>query len=109
MLQVECLDHLDKVREFAKSTGRSRQLEEQLDYLAGYACHKSPQDTRCLLYPDFAPYSFYFVMERKEKDQYRRWFVGGVIFHGPHDHGGTGEAPTFSVCLEPTDGWSIHT
>lgn len=34
---------------------------------------------------------------------------GGIIFHGRHDNGGDGGAPTFSVCMEPTNGWSIHT
>lgn len=36
------------------------------------------------------------------------WF-GGLIFHGSHDGGGDGGAPSFSVCLSPVDGWSIHT
>jgi hypothetical protein len=34
---------------------------------------------------------------------------GGLIYHGKHDNGGDGGSPTFSVCLEPTNGWSIHT
>ena len=34
---------------------------------------------------------------------------GGIIFHGTHDRGGDGGAPTFSVNLTPTVGWAIHT
>lgn len=37
------------------------------------------------------------------------WFNGGLIFHGDHDGGGDGGMPTLSVCLQPTDGWAIHT
>lgn len=56
---------------------------------------------------DFAPYSFYFERIRKERGTLI--LNGGIIFHGKHDNGGDGGAPTFSVCLEPCNGWSIHT
>lgn len=36
-------------------------------------------------------------------------YNGGIIFHGSHDGYGSGSAPTFSVCINPTDGYSIHT
>ncbi len=45
-------------------------------------------------------------------DETPKWsflYNGGLIYHGPHDGGGNGGAPTFSVCLTPTSGWSIHT
>lgn len=56
---------------------------------------------------DFAPYSFYFVKSRKDTNN----FIGngGIIFHGKHDNGGDGGSPTFSVCIEPCNGWQIHT
>lgn len=59
------------------------------------------------IYPDFAPYSFEFALvdvETKKTNLY-----GGIIFHGKHDGGGNGSAPTFSVCLTPVDGWATHT
>ena len=37
------------------------------------------------------------------------WFNGGLIFHGPHDNGGDGGAPTFSVNLGVGYGWAMHT
>jgi hypothetical protein len=52
------------------------------------------------IYYDFAPLSFGFSA---------CGFVGGCIFHGHHDNGGDGGAPTFSVNLTPILGWSIHT
>lgn len=47
------------------------------------------------------------VVNRHQDEKF--WFNGGLIFHGPHDGGGNGGAPTFSVSLTPQDGWSIHT
>lgn len=86
-----------------------KQLWEQLEYLRNYSDRK----TRCKLWKDFAPYSFYFVMETLEDNGagpvWERWFNGGLIFHGPHDRGGDGGAPTFSVNLTPHLGWSVHT
>ena len=40
---------------------------------------------------------------------YKYWMNGGLIYHGKHDGFGSGNAPTFSVCLTPTNGWSVHT
>ena len=55
---------------------------------------------------DFAPQSFYF--ERFDKED-RCVGNGGIIYHGPHDNGGDGSAPTFSVNVSPTHGWQTHT
>ncbi len=57
------------------------------------------------VYNDFAPKSFEFVRKKDNK------FCGngGIIFHGSHDGYGSGDAPTFSVCLSKTTGWAIHT
>lgn len=52
------------------------------------------------LYKDFAPYSFTFSAGD---------FYGGLVYHGSHDGGGDGSSPTFSVNLNPVNGWSIHT
>ncbi|RLC88674.1 MAG: hypothetical protein DRJ03_02015 [Chloroflexi bacterium] len=107
MLEDKTDGHLDKVKEFAEKAGKLDDLEKRLNYLGDYA----QQETRCLLYKDFAPMSFYFQMQTKneETDEWQNWFNGGLIWHGSHDGFGSGAAPTFSVCLESTDGWSIHT
>lgn len=60
------------------------------------------RNTDVLLGKDFAPLSFNFSLKESS-------FHGGLIFHGAHDGGGNGGAPTYSVNLEPVDGWSIHT
>jgi len=110
MIHIDNQEHFNKVKQFAEETGRWDQLKEKLDYLDTYADHEKQGLTKCVLGSDFAPYSFAFLMMRKDADgEYRPWFNGGLIFHGEHDHGGNGGAPTFSVCVSPTDGWSIHT
>jgi len=83
--------------------------------------HLKPSWARCLevlknlstnykgvveLYNDFSPLSFNWGIIRGDGTCP---FNGGMIFHGPHDGFGSGEAPTFSVCLNPEHGWSLHT
>ena len=116
MLQIENLDYYNEVVKEAKehnlyepSDDVDGSLKEKLAYLDTYA-ETNRGDTRCLLFKDFAPLSFAFIMERKESDgEYYRVFNGGLIFHGKFDSG-VG-APTFNVRIGDTSkaGWSIHT
>ena len=109
----EMEDYLKEVEDFARSVGMLEQFHEQYDYLDKYADYEKENgvDIRCRLYKDFAPYSFAFNMERREKgeEKWKFWFNGGLIFHGDHDRGGDGGAPTFSCNLIPQHGWSVHT
>jgi len=91
-----------EVCEFAERTGRVASLQGCLDRLQRIA---ENVDGKVGLSTDFAPYSFLFHIEAPG------WsgLDGGVIFHGSHDNGGDGSAPTYSVNLTPQDGWSIHT
>ena len=95
---------------FARTTGQIDNFKENMDYLSGYACHEG-RETRCEMYQDGAPYSFYFVMhlKRKGEDEFKPWFNGGLIYHGPHDGFGDGGAPTFSVNINNSQGWSVYT
>ena len=103
-------DYLAEVKAFAEKIGMTDQLDSQLEYLDGYAENGERGRTRCSLIKDFAPHSFSFVVEKKTAEgEYAHMMSGGLIFHGSHDKGGDGSAPTFAVCLEPTTGWSIHT
>ncbi len=104
--------YLDTVKAFADKVGKADSLQSKLAYLDEYASARREEglETRCQLYEDSSPQSFAFLMEmRQDGGEWTRWFNGGMIFHGAHDGGGNGGAPTFSVCLNPTDGWSIHT
>lgn len=124
VLDESARGQLSKISAFFKtiqkdSPGETQKLRKnlacKLEYLNTYACRGDGQEidrkrTRCRLFEDFAPLSFVFVMEIRQDDgKYERWFNGGLIFHGPHDGGGDGGAPTFSVNLSPSTGWSVHT
>lgn len=97
----ECVAFAKKVNKWTGQSGLRTNLE-RLVTMAGNKSWLPPGETprRLKLYKDFAPYSFEFSMSG---------LAGGLIFHGNHDGGGNGSAPTFSVSLTPVDGWSIHT
>lgn len=110
MLHIDNQEHFDKVKAFAEETGQLEQLQENLDYLDTYAEHGDRGATRCFIGYDLAPYSFAFSMQKRGSDgEYKHWFSGGLIYHGQHDNGGDGSAPTFAVSLNQVQGWSIHT
>lgn len=87
----ECLRHL-----LAKS------FRENLERLAGMA-HGGGKVQIGL---DSAPLSFGFAVIRPNGNA---WIVGGLVFHGSHDGGGNGGAPTYSVNVNPIEGWTLHT
>ena len=95
------LGELDKVLEIAKER-KDDSLKKCLERLklVDENCK-----TETHVFTDHAPLSFYFARYKEEKFSGN----GGIIFHGVHDNGGDGSAPTFSVNLTPVDGWAIHT
>jgi hypothetical protein len=95
-----------------ESVDVSAYLKNRLDYLANYGGkgEDGADRMRVRLFKDFAPHSFEFVIEERGADgEYHMVLVGGLLFHGPADAHGSGQAPTFAVTLTPTNGWSIHT
>jgi len=117
-LEIRCKEHFEAVEKFARDNGRLTQLYQALSDLAWgdksddeLTCWGKHCKVRVTLYHDFAPQSFGFdkaVLYNGEKE-WKHQYNGGLIFHGPHDNGGDGGAPTYSVNLTPQDGWSIHT
>jgi hypothetical protein len=101
-LIVKCPEHLEAVRKFAARTGQRLQLEEKINDLIAYL----PDNWTVELYKDFAPYSFFWT---ETSPIGKSGMIGGLIYHGQHDGGGNGGAPTFSVNLMPSKGWCIHT
>jgi hypothetical protein len=75
---------------------------ENLERLASFARGGS----RVRIGMDFAPLSFGFAVIRPDGSA---WICGGLIFHGGHDRGGDGGAPTYSVNVQPVSGWTLHT
>ena len=66
----------------------------------------SAWNTTIYICTDYDELSFFFYEEHPDGSH---GICGGIIFHGKRDGFGSGQGPTFSVCLEPTDGYSIHT
>lgn len=91
--------------------GLRKSLRNGLLFMHQYACYREDGPgfdlgkTRCELFKDWAPLSFAFRVFRGAD----YWFNGGLIFHGSHDNGGDGGAPTLTVSLSPANGWSVHT
>jgi len=108
MLEICCQERLDEALAVSKERGLN--LQEKLDYLSKWGDEENSGRTRCTLYSDSSPLSFLFYWERRtEEGVYTPCMNGGLIFHGSHDGGGDGGAPTFCVSLAPVDGWSVHT
>lgn len=60
---------------------------------------------------DFDELSFTFREDVTLEEHYKgvTGVNGGIIYHGARDGFGSGEGPTFSVCMEKTEGYQIHT
>lgn len=81
---------------------QAESFKENLERLAGFA--RGGAKVRIGL--DFAPLSFGFAVLRADGSC---WIVGGLLYHGAHDGGGNGGAPTYSVNVQPIVGWTLHT
>ena len=117
-LEIRNQEHFDETEAFAKKSGKLENFYRNLSKL----CYGDRTDeeltvwgkraaARIDLIPDFSKHSFLFSVEVQYagEKEWSRQYNGGLIFHGPHDNGGDGSAPTFSVNMSPTDGWSVHT
>ena len=114
MLVINCDERFTEAKAFAEKMGLSEQFQSQLDYLDTYAngpgCTYAKEDgknTKCVLYSDRAPYSFGFVVWKFD-GSWNMWFEGGLIYEGPGCPA-DGSAPSFTVSLNPSNGWHIHT
>jgi hypothetical protein len=94
---------LDKIKEFAKDNNLTDKLENTMGKFDIYASNGMDVE----LHMDYAPQSLFFVTKRNGNTG----MCGGMIFHGSHDGGGNGSAPTFSVSLNNNSSshWEIHT
>jgi hypothetical protein len=93
---------LDEIKAFAATHPNGKSLDMCLQRLDEIA---ENNQWRCRIYADRAPMSLYFVFAKNTNIQMN----GGIIYHGPHDGFGSGSAPTFSVTLDKSNGWRIHT
>ena len=91
-------DNFVKLIKFAEEEATADQHKSLVDCLERLS--NLAKKDKCHIYHDFAPLSFGWATMHLQ---------GGCIFHGSHDNGGDGGAPTYSVCLQAVDGWSLHT
>lgn len=101
MIEARDPEYLAAVRAFAAKVDKTANLEEMLARLERIA----GTGGKVVLYRDFAPHSFEWQAVSAKGEAF---MTGGLIFHGKHDGGGNGGAPTYAVSLEPVVGWSIH-
>jgi hypothetical protein len=107
-------DNVGKACTAALRMGALPELARALIYLDTYA---KPDDspykskTRCTLFPDSAPLSFTFRMDKRNNKtgEYNYWFNGGLIYSGP-DCPADGSFPSLSVDVNPSDKptWRVH-
>ena len=96
----------ETLNRFQECREMSRNCANSLDRVITNLMCWHPHDCTAVISRDFHDQSFFF--QEIDHDG-KRGICGGIIFHGRHDNGGDGSSPTFSVCLSPTDGYSIHT
>lgn len=94
---------LEIIKQFARENHLAREFVTTFSRFKLY----EKRGYEVFLYPDWAPMSLAFLLKWKGVNNMN----GGFIFHGVHDGGGNGGAPTFSVELNPStkSHWSIHT
>jgi len=100
-IKASCDEVFDRIKECETLASKSEQLQLSWEHVWDVLTNLSDrEDEQVGLNLDFAPYSFTFRA---------RGLLGGLIFHGKHDNGGDGGAPTFSVNIDGSYGWSLHT
>lgn len=109
--------------DFAEKLNKHDELVKLL-FRLGSGFWNNGHEYICLLGRDFYKHSFTFacydlynikIYENEEEreinysilEEADPWMCGGLIYHGPELDGSKEE--TFSVELNPSDGWSIHT
>ena len=97
-------DHLDR---FEAGLDEQFRFESQLEILNNG--HREGSQ-RVLLFDDFAPLSFGFMVQVKDREgDWKDRYNGGLIFHGGHDSFGDGGPPSYNISLTAVHGWSLHT
>lgn len=104
MIEIKDPEHLIKTLNFALEVGAADKLLERLEYLASYG----EGNNTCLLFKDWAPNSFEFMMNKPDGS---RWFNGGLIYSGPGQPlDGSFPALTVGIGIDATKhSWSVHT
>jgi hypothetical protein len=73
-----------------------------------------PAETTITVYRDTCDkLSFYFVQKwddwQTNTDHEKMIMNGGIVLHGSRDGFGSGDGPTFSVSMDKSEGYQVHT
>ncbi len=72
-----------------------------------------PAESTIKIYRDNDPLSSYFVQKYDDwniNPEHEKMIMnGGIILHGARDGFGSGDGPTFSVSMDKSEGYQIHT
>lgn len=110
--------YIEDTVSFANKINKQENLLQCL-YRLGHGWYNNGREYVCILTKDWAPYSFGFACFDLKNIQItghaetgevvytirngaKPFLVGGLIYHG-------GNEETYSIQINPTDGWSIHT
>ena len=99
-------DTVEKNFEAARAKGKELKLLTSWNRCVDTLSRLAGKEGHVMISTDFAPLSFSWVAINAKGDCNMN---GGMIFHGAHDGGGNGSAPTYSVNFDPCDGWQLHT
>jgi hypothetical protein len=99
-------DTVEKNFEDARAKGKEFKLLSTWNRCVDTLSRLAGKEGHVVVSHDSAPLSFGWAAINAEG---KCTMNGGMIFHGAHDGGGNGQGPTYSICLNPTDGWAIHT
>jgi hypothetical protein len=107
VIEPDCVEHLERAREFARSVGLLDQLHRQLTFLDNQGRGNRRQ---CRLGRDFAPHSFDFAHFSLPGEGRERKLIynGGLIYQGPTSPA-DGSFPSLTVSLAEGKGWFCHT
>lgn len=88
--------------------------DHSLDRCMSRLLYWGPEDSTINVYQDTCDkLSFYFVQKwddwRTNPDHEKMIMNGGIILHGARDGFGSGDGPTFSVSMDKSEGYQVHT
>lgn len=96
-MKIMCQEHFDKVQKYAEEIG-DKSFQRCLERFKMWEINPN-RPCEIELYKDRAEYSFLFKQVYPDK---RIGLQGGLIYHGNPDR-------SFSVTIDTTDKWQIHT
>jgi hypothetical protein len=113
IIPEETREYFLEVQKIAYDRGLAKEFDDAMMQAHLYGCDwTDPWNCKFTLYKDFAPLSFSYRIEfrdKEEKDVYIYFCNGGLIYEGP-DSPADGSFPSFTVSVGSNNkvGWFMH-